>query len=129
MGARRWALEPGQKLQGIGVTGPHHAEVAVVDGSELGFVEALDDGEDGSGDEADSSIALALNDLHHSRVVRWYWIDDLVSPRLGTNDRPLSFEDFAHESRHRDASFSRFLSVESQRLLGDGDCRPGHFFA
>jgi hypothetical protein len=56
-------------MERIDVTGSHEAEVAVIQGSELGLVEALDDGEDGGVDEADVGVGVTVAKVTDADVV------------------------------------------------------------
>jgi hypothetical protein len=53
-----------------------HAEVVVVNGRELGFVEALDDGEDGGVYEADGTVSILVDELARAGIVSIFEIYD-----------------------------------------------------
>jgi hypothetical protein len=58
-----------QQLEGINVERTDGAEVAVVEGGELRFVEALDDSHDGGVDEADIGVGVAIAELADAELV------------------------------------------------------------
>ena len=59
----------GQQDQRLDVAGTEGGEVTAVEGGELGLVEALDDGEDGSVDEANVGVGVVSTDLENALIV------------------------------------------------------------
>ena len=66
---RRLHGSGGQELQGLNVTRPHDAEVAMIERCELRLVESLHHGENRAVDEADLQVAVGTQQLVHSLVV------------------------------------------------------------
>jgi hypothetical protein len=60
------------------VAGAEDAEVTAVQGGELGLVEALNDGEDGSVDEADPRVGVLLQELIGATKVIPDEVKDLI---------------------------------------------------
>ena len=58
-----------EQPQSFDVSRPKQAEMAAIEGGELGFAEAFDDGEDSGVDEAHGGIVVAFGDLKNAVVV------------------------------------------------------------